>query len=264
MRMLPGAVVRLVAVIGAAALLWGCASRGNPYTRGDLEIRTLAVAPSFVPRMESGNPLSGAPLGGQTVSVETGRVFWHQFTEWSFDRLVDPADVLAAVERDPDLSLRSPADVVKLGRVLGVDAVFISAVTEFDPYNRMPRVGLHGQLFYTKEMTPETANLAEADARGAAGMGGFWGDATKVRNFPVYNRFAVHDSKEKTTQEQLAEYTRRVSVPADWALSGEDFVKVKSATEYIRFIAWRTMNDMYDAEMERQDRIPWPPETEGG
>ena len=72
----------------------------------------------------------------------------HRFAEAYFTELqrtpgfeVVPVGVTDAAMQDHNLNLNSPADALKLAKILDVDAVVVGAITAYDPYYP-PRVGL--------------------------------------------------------------------------------------------------------------------------
>jgi hypothetical protein len=72
----------------------------------------------------------------------------HRFAEAYFAELqkvpgfqVLPVGVAEAAIQDLQLDLQNPEDAMKLGQVLGVDAVVVGAITDYNPYYP-PRVGL--------------------------------------------------------------------------------------------------------------------------
>ncbi len=72
----------------------------------------------------------------------------HRFAEAYFTELqkvpgfqVLPIGVTEAAMRDHQLDLQNTDDVIKLGQLLGVDAVVVGAITDYNPYYP-PRVGL--------------------------------------------------------------------------------------------------------------------------
>lgn len=72
----------------------------------------------------------------------------HRFAEAYFAELqkvpgfqVLPVGVAEAAIQDLQLDLQNPEDAIKLGQALGVDAVVVGAITDYNPYYP-PRVGL--------------------------------------------------------------------------------------------------------------------------
>lgn len=131
----------LSAVRGDVPMMrWGCAILG------------LLLAPGCVV-VELGvtNPVPGlsqvAIVPFFNLSTEPS-ADGYRFAEAYFAELqkipgfqVLPVGVTEAAIQDHQLDLQSPEDAVKLGQLLGVDAVVVGAITDYDPYYP-PRVAL--------------------------------------------------------------------------------------------------------------------------
>jgi hypothetical protein len=86
----------------------------------------------------------------------------HRFAEAYFAELqkvpgfqVLPIGVTEAAIQDHRLNLQNPEDAIKLGQLLGVDAVVVGAITDYNPYYP-PRVGLQVSWYsaYPWEFSP--------------------------------------------------------------------------------------------------------------
>lgn len=116
----------------------GCAvvpvSVGNPIPG----MTTVAVAPFF--------NLSAEP------SVDGRRFALAYFTELqkTANYQVIPVGTVELAIRENDLDMSSPADAVKLARILDADAVVVGAVTHYNPYYP-PQLGVHIQWYSPRE-----------------------------------------------------------------------------------------------------------------
>lgn len=160
----------LGALAAAAAALAGCGAPAkrvvyperlrSPYTHQPQMI--WAVAP---PRNESGVSVVDELAVGDALAEELGQVK-------GIDCL--PINRTLGAMRALQLgSIDTPAQAKALARALGADAVVVSTVTSWQPY-QPPRIGLNVALFAPTSLTPDDASLAD-DLRGlreAASSGG--------------------------------------------------------------------------------------------
>jgi len=123
-------------------------SVGNPIPG----MTTVAVAPFF--------NLSAEP------SVDGRRFALAYYTELqkTANYQVIPVGVVEAAIQENELNMSSPADALKLARILDADAVVVGAVTHYNPYYP-PQMGVHirwfsprGWLFYPGIPTGDEEN----------------------------------------------------------------------------------------------------------
>jgi hypothetical protein len=136
---------RLALIMGIAVMAGfaaGCravpVSVGNPIPG----MTTVAVAPFF--------NLSAEP------SVDGRRFALAYYTELqkTANYQVIPVGIVESAIQENQLNMSSPADAIKLAKILDADAVVVGAVTHYDPYYP-PQMGVHvrwfsprGWLFY--------------------------------------------------------------------------------------------------------------------
>lgn len=131
-------VLALSCLLLASAAASGCvavaANVGNPIPG----MTTVAVAPFF--------NLSAEP----TVDGRRFALAYYSELQKTSNYQVLPVGVVEDAIRENELEMGSPADVVRLAKILDVDAVVVGAVTEYVPYYP-PQMALHIQWYTARE-----------------------------------------------------------------------------------------------------------------
>ncbi len=131
--------------VGVAAVCLVAASAG-------CQTRQKVVTPVVIPNRDLGPmTIAVAPALNQSGSVafDPNRFADHMASELSYAegvRVVPVSRVLAALSAQGVNSVESPEHALELTRLLGVDAILVFSVTEYDPHVP-PSIGITGQLY---------------------------------------------------------------------------------------------------------------------
>lgn len=233
----------LGALAAAAAALAGCGAPAkrvvyperlrSPYTHRPQMI--WAVAP---PRNESGVSVVDELTVGDALAEELGQVK-------GIDCL--PINRTLSAMRALQLgSIDTPAQAKALARALGADAVVVSTVTSWQPY-QPPRIGLNVALFAPTDLMPDDASLAddlrglrEAASPGTPKPGGPSGALSGVSLVLDASNTAIM-AKVKTYGEARVE----TNDPMGWERYS------KSMSLYTRFACHTAVERLLDAERSR-------------
>jgi len=178
---------RLAALLAGVVLFGGggCAQRKNPEGVGVAapygRPMTIAVAPAL--------NFSGT---SQWDPVRVGDLMASELSQVQGLNVVGVNRVMAVLARQGRDNVTSPAHAVEICELLGVDAILVFAVTEFDPYSP-PVVGLAVQVY-----GPQPREMGFDPVATSRQARPFPGDGEDERNRPwaqvqrTYN--AAHDS----------------------------------------------------------------------
>jgi hypothetical protein len=122
------AVLKLLAALLAAGS-GGCVIIDVGVTNPIPGLSTVAIAPFF-------NQSAERAVDGRQFAL----AYYTELQKVPGFQVV-PVGVTEIAIREHNLNLSSPDDVLKLARILGVDAVVVGAITDYDPYYP-PRIGL--------------------------------------------------------------------------------------------------------------------------
>lgn len=136
---------------GCHLFYWGY--RHNPDNPIPDVVKKVAVAP-FFDLTGNGNLLS---TDGGYTGLKVAEIFSSELVQFRGFEVVRPGEAARLIEREKipwsAPSADGPRQAVRLARALGVDALIVGAITEFDPYDR-PRIGVAVQVYVARTPRP--------------------------------------------------------------------------------------------------------------
>lgn len=162
---------------------------------------------------------------------------------------VVPVNRLLAVLADLGLeNVKNPADSGALADALGVDAIIVGAVTQYDPYFP-PRLGMTVQLFLRDKNDRPRTDAKHVDPRklAQAGVNFELNVAEPVKPKTAVDR--IIDARDDQVVARLKEYaaTKRTNTgPAGWK-------KYATTQNYPYFVAHEIVGEMLALERDRLD-----------
>jgi hypothetical protein len=136
---------------------------------------------------------------------------------------------------DPAGSL---ADAVRLARQLGVDAVLVGAVTDYDPYYR-PRIGLDLRLVPTGRTDSAARALSELTQWGVP-------KSLQVRHHPAWHRQQMYDTRDGGVSRKIYLYARRRHTEHS---SFDTELYLRSSERFFEFLGYDIATAFLDARM---------------
>ncbi len=230
---------RTAGALAAAALLAGCADVASikywRYPRNPL----AGVEKVAVVRFEN---YTGAQIDLPAFS-ETFASELAQFQGFTVTR---PADVAARAKQGGHaLPPASTAEAVKLAQFLGVDAVVVGGITEYDPYYP-PRMALAAQMIGVKRFSLSGTDVDRLVPSGKP----FRVDAGR-QDLVVSALEKVYDSNYEPTRIELRGYIKAHSGD-DHAFPEED-AALRVMERYWRFVSNRMVRALVDQGHDRQE-----------
>ncbi|MCR4318011.1 MAG: hypothetical protein NUW37_16830 [Planctomycetes bacterium] len=243
-----------------APVFSGCGGARNPFTREDLKIEEVAVAPFFVldekfqshDEVLSAMTYTDAEGDSEWVSLEAGREFQRGILDIpGFIRVLPPEEVMESLTMNKNLSLLNPPDLKAIGRNLGVDAVFIGAITHYTTVAGDPELGIWVSLYHIEDLSPRNTNwfLESAYGRGAIPMDTYKGSK------PIFNYHETLDASSARTRSLLEQYSKGFK-QTDRAFTPIEVILKQPWPNYYRFTFWDAVNNMIVSEEARQDAVP--------
>lgn len=232
------AAARACALGGLLCLLAGCATAASikyyQYPRNPLTgVSRVAVAPFQ------------NEAGGDIDMLGFSETFASELVQFPGFTVVRPREVVERARAGGfTLPLTSDADAVKLAKALGVDAIVVGAITEYDPYYP-PRVALAAQMVGVRRFSLRSIDVDRLVPSGKP----FRIDAGR-QDQVVAALEKVWDSNWDITRMELRGYT--MAHAGDDNAYPEEDATLRVMERYWRFVANRMVRNLLDQGQERQ------------
>ena len=217
----------------ALALLSGCSIESWKYKSyppnpcPDLQV--VAVLPVF-----------NSTLDGKFDGMEYGNIIASELIKFDGFRVLRPIDFKRAMEAGEKIN--SVEDVLRISRKMKADAVLVTQITDYDPYDP-PRIGINVQFLRTQGRTLSGADIdrivqSASWRRGPLAMtrerAGNWIDAFET----------VYDAHEERIRKEAIQYAQAQEGEDTPFVGEKEFLAVQS--RYMQFVANQLLNRLFD------------------
>ena len=185
-------------------------------------------------------PMLNGTLDGKFDGMEYGNILASELIKFDGFRVLRPVDFKKAMEAGERIN--AVEDVLRISRKLKADAVLVTQITDYDPYDP-PRVGISVQLLRAQGRSLSGSDIdrivqSASWRRGPLAMSrekaGNWIDAFET----------VYDAHEERIRKEVIAYAQ-AQEESDTPFIGEkEFMAVQS--RYLQFVSNQLLNRLFD------------------